>query len=961
MTRTFSLRVVSFITIILMVLTLAFSVRVVKAENDNMTVEVSVSYNVDAYSRKGDSEIFVKDYTSDTLTINMPKGATNDEIEEAIEEPIKSRLEDPEDVSDTMKFEGWSVKVVSKYDEIDHYTVYAYVEAQYSGNKDGIYDVGCKYVREGSDSYYPTRVEGIIYSNGSEENVKKHIVQEVEKAYEDVIIPSAGFEGWEIKNFDKATEDKAGTAELEIKYSKSVNTVRVAYLWYHPFTNGDYPFPWHLMTIDTVVITDSEPSEDELNDSVSSINIPRNIPDGVSFNGWSFSEIDDREKYNETTIGKLYYAFPEYSKFPFTYKMIYENKAGDTVALKEITTQFYDADRTLSSIIDEIAPDKREDTTFMLGEYKWTDPIPSMGGKSPSNMTLRDAAFERVNTLQFFSLVGSYDDRILMPLPFYNSFYIERRSSYNGDEIVQFLQSKGIWKTLEQLKQENPDNPYYQNATRMEGFYYLDDSNRYWNYSLISNEKNCINFYIKPISSDTVSVNKGEEKWIDAYGYFTSDVNEEILTKDVEWTSSNEAVVRIEQTKPNSALIKGVEPGKATVTARIGKYSAAKIISVPGNGTEKVYPFVSAIFPLTDLKYTGETKNLAIAGRTDGGTLQYGLGTETTPPDTWSQYVPYASEVGTYYVWYRVVGNDTYMDLPATYLGKPSVILPSDNPSGGGSSGSGGSGGSGDSGGSSGSGSSGGGGAGGSGGSEGKDPSPAPDKPDNPEPDKPDQSEEEPTPEPDKPEPTPNPTIQAVEEYTNPATGEVMLDKIIVPESDSVGTKIVKQSDGSVTVTDSELGEAKSVSPAVFAEGQVYRLYNPHTGEHFYTKNPQERDALASMGWSYEADQTTKTISASEEGAAPVYRVYNPNSGLHHYTTDKQEALMLKTLGWSYEGISLYAYDKHYTKGTPTYRVYCPFPDANGQNQHIYTTSIGEVGALVALGYIDEGIAWRVK
>ena len=115
------------------------------------------------------------------------------------------------------------------------------------------------------------------------------------------------------------------------------------------------------------------------------------------------------------------------------------------------------------------------------------------------------------------------------------------------------------------------------------------------------------------------------------------------------------------------------------------------------------------------------------------------------------------------------------------------------------------------------------------------------------------------------------------------------------------------------------------------------------------------------MGWSYEADQTTKTISASEEGAAPVYRVYNPNSGLHHYTTDKQEALMLKTLGWSYEGISLYAYDKHYTKGAPTYRVYCPFPDANGQNQHIYTTNIGEVGALVALGYIDEGIAWRVK
>ena len=208
---------------------------------------------------------------------------------------------------------------------------------------------------------------------------------------------------------------------------------------------------------------------------------------------------------------------------------------------------------------------------------------------------------------------------------------------------------------------------------------------------------------------------------------------------------------------------------------------------------------------------------------------------------------------------------------------------------------------------------------------------------------------------------TPTSGSQNPSEYTDLRTGEVIPSMVYVPTYDKAGNYLGKNSDGTVTITSTNLGASDKTSPAVFAEGAVYRMYNQNSGEHFYTKNPAERNNLAAAGWSYEADQTTKGIAATEDGALPVYRVFNPNTGLHHFTTNKNEAVMLKNIGWRYEGITLYAYNPSANKGTHVYRVYCPFPDPYGYNQHIYTTNAAEVAALVARGYVNEGIAWDVK
>ena len=72
----------------------------------------------------------------------------------------------------------------------------------------------------------------------------------------------------------------------------------------------------------------------------------------------------------------------------------------------------------------------------------------------------------------------------------------------------------------------------------------------------------------------------------------------------------------------------------------------------------KATPTVTAPTAKTGLAYNGAAQALVNAGSTTGGTLEYSLdGT------TYSTTIPSATNVGTYTVYYRVVGNTNYNDL----------------------------------------------------------------------------------------------------------------------------------------------------------------------------------------------------------------------------------------------------------------------------------------------------------
>ncbi len=127
----------------------------------------------------------------------------------------------------------------------------------------------------------------------------------------------------------------------------------------------------------------------------------------------------------------------------------------------------------------------------------------------------------------------------------------------------------------------------------------------------------------------------------------------------------------------------------------------------------------------------------------------------------------------------------------------------------------------------------------------------------------------------------------------------------------------------------------------------MYRLYNPYTGEHFYTADAAERDGVAAAGW---ADEGVGWNAPSE--GEPVYRLYNEWGGEHHYTPDASERDNLLAAGWTDEGVGWLTAGED---GVPLYREYNPYMFSCNHN---YTADKSEHDALVALGWHDEGIAW---
>lgn len=128
---------------------------------------------------------------------------------------------------------------------------------------------------------------------------------------------------------------------------------------------------------------------------------------------------------------------------------------------------------------------------------------------------------------------------------------------------------------------------------------------------------------------------------------------------------------------------------------------------------------------------------------------------------------------------------------------------------------------------------------------------------------------------------------------------------------------------------------------------EMHRLYNPNSGEHFYTKNTNEKNNLVNAGWKSEGIGWHAPESGRE-----VYRLYNPNAGDHHYTLSAVERDNLVKAGWEYEGICWYSSEQ---EKVPLYRAYNPNAKSGSHN---YTVNTDEQKNLVSLGWKDEGIGW---
>ncbi len=137
----------------------------------------------------------------------------------------------------------------------------------------------------------------------------------------------------------------------------------------------------------------------------------------------------------------------------------------------------------------------------------------------------------------------------------------------------------------------------------------------------------------------------------------------------------------------------------------------------------------------------------------------------------------------------------------------------------------------------------------------------------------------------------------------------------------------------------------------------LYRLYNPRSGEHFYTIDPAEVNAL--LHDSYVSEGTEGRVwNTQVSGSVPFYRLLLAPVGgpvRHMYTTSVVERNVLIANGWKLEygpgggpGAG-YVYNSQAPQTVPLYRWYNP-----KINDHLFTLSSA---SLTSNGYYAEGIA----
>lgn len=137
----------------------------------------------------------------------------------------------------------------------------------------------------------------------------------------------------------------------------------------------------------------------------------------------------------------------------------------------------------------------------------------------------------------------------------------------------------------------------------------------------------------------------------------------------------------------------------------------------------------------------------------------------------------------------------------------------------------------------------------------------------------------------------------------------------------------------------------KQYAPPVLG-GNVYRLFNEITGEHFFTTDENEKEVvLQDSNWKDEGIGWYSPVANT-----PVYRFYNPSNGDHMFTIKFDEATSLQEAGWVFEGINFVS-----GGNTPIYRLYNPNA-ASGT--HIFTADKEEYDNLKNNGWLDEGIAF---
>lgn len=143
--------------------------------------------------------------------------------------------------------------------------------------------------------------------------------------------------------------------------------------------------------------------------------------------------------------------------------------------------------------------------------------------------------------------------------------------------------------------------------------------------------------------------------------------------------------------------------------------------------------------------------------------------------------------------------------------------------------------------------------------------------------------------------------------------------------------------------------KAKAAAKAKRQKTQpIYQLFNPQSGEHFFTASKHEHSVLIKAGWLDEGVGWMAPVRSK----TPVYRLSNRRTADHRFTTSRSARDQLRRAGWRYEGIAWYSDD---SKTLPVYK------NRNGAakiSPYRFTLHKKTYRARAQKGWERKGVAW---
>ena len=176
-------------------------------------------------------------------------------------------------------------------------------------------------------------------------------------------------------------------------------------------------------------------------------------------------------------------------------------------------------------------------------------------------------------------------------------------------------------------------------------------------------------FYYPGDSKYYLYTNKGNSPLPEGIdGLLITDIDNGIIYAELVNTANPSGEVVIDEEAWVESIPNETDAGEYNVYYRVkgdDNHNDSKPTKIDGVKIAKADPTVTAPQPC-DLTYSGEAQALITEGSSEDGTLVYAVGNNgETAPTTYYDTLPTETNAGTYYVWYKVIGDDNHNNSKA--------------------------------------------------------------------------------------------------------------------------------------------------------------------------------------------------------------------------------------------------------------------------------------------------------